>query len=325
MLKKPLYLVFFILGACTGKEEPKYQPTPYVLSVPEGFPEMVIPDDNPMTVEGIDLGRRLYYDPMLQQAGEKACATCHVQQNSFSSDDFVLPAVNLGWSRNFLWEGKVKGTVEDIMRHEVENFFETDVEPFKNDPDYPGLFKKAFGSDEITREKMVFALSQFVRTLISGNSKFDQYLRGEVQLSNLEYRGYELFYTEEGDCFHCHASVFMTDNNFHNNALDSLPDPGYFLATGDSLDYGKFKSPTLRNIEYTAPYMHDGRFATLEEVVDFYSSGLMSSPTVDPLMKQLGHGGVQLSPEDKDALVAFLKTLTDPDFIANPDFSNPNN
>ena len=284
---------------------------------------MPIPEDNPLTEEGVALGRKLYYDPILHKNGEKACATCHIQAYSFSSDVAVLPAVNLGWSRNYLWNGSVNGTVEDIMHHEVTNFFETNTESLQNHPEYPELFSKAFGSEEITEHEIVLALSQFFRTMNSGNSRFDKFLRSEAEFTNQEYLGYELFFTERGDCFHCHATVFMTDNLLHNNALDSFPDPGYFEVTGDSLDLGKFKSPTLRNIEFTAPYMHDGRYTTLEEVVEFYSTGLQKSSTVDPLMKNLSRGGVQLSDEEKAALVAFLKTLSDTEFITNPALADP--
>ena len=326
-MRKPalVYLLgLWLLNGCTNNvEAPTYVPQPYTLQIPEGFPEMTIPDDNPLTVEGVALGRRLYYDPALDKNGERACATCHLQEQAFSSAPAVLPHINLGWNSNFLWNGKVNGNLEDIMLFEVEEFFQTDVDVLNSDPEYPTLFKQAFGVEKITTKEIALALAQFSRTQISGNSRFDKFLRGEIAFTNEEYLGYELFYTERGDCFHCHATMFMTDNLMHNNALEANPDPGYFTITGDSLDYGKFKSPTLRNIAYTAPYMHDGRYATLEEVVEFYSTGLERSPTVDPLMKNLSQGGVQLNPEEKAALVAFLKTLTDPDFITNPELGNP--
>ena len=324
-MKQALLLIVLgiLLGCESPTEEPTYVPKPYELEIPEGFPTMRIPDDNLLTVEGVELGRKLYYDKILHKNEEKSCATCHIQDFSFTSGIDVLPAVNLGWSQNYLWDGSVKGSVEDIMRHEIENFFETNLTLINNDPEYPKLFNEAFGVGEISTEEIVKALAQFFRTMNSGNSKFDRVLRNEENFTNEEFLGYELFFTERGDCFHCHATVFMTDNIFHNNALDSLPDPGYFNVTGDSLDYGKFKSPTLRNIELTAPYMHDGRYQSLEEVVEFYSSGLNHSATVDPLMKILSDGGVQLNMEEKAALVAFLKTLTDYEFIENPELSDP--
>ena len=227
-----LVLIPFI--SCNGnKEEPVYIPTPYNLETPIGFPVMEIPVDNPLTIEGIALGRKLYYDKKLHSNGEMACATCHVQEFSFSSGVDVLPAVNLGWSSKYLWDGSVVGTVEDIMHHEITNFFVTDFEVLQSDPEYPDLFKKAFGSEEITELEVVNALAQFFRTMNSSNSKFDKVLRGEEQFTNEEFLGYELFFTERGDCFHCHATVFMTDNQMHNNALDVNPDKGYFTVTGD--------------------------------------------------------------------------------------------
>ncbi len=274
-----------------------------------------------MTVEGVALGKKLYYDPILHKAQSLACATCHLQAQSFSSQPAVLPHVNLGWQHNWLWKGDVQGSLEDIMAFEVQDFFETNLDNLNNHSQYPTLFNQVFAVDKIEFEHIEKALAQFLRTLNSGNAKFDQVQRGEAAFTNKEALGLELFFTEKGDCFHCHATTFFSDNQLHNNALDANPSPGYFEVTGDSLDYGKFKSPTLRNIELTAPYMHDGRHATLTEVIDFYSEGLQHSATVDPLMKQLNNGGIQLSIDEKNALLAFLKTLTDEDFINNPDFS----
>ena len=315
------FLLILLIG-CGNLEDPATT-TPYTLELPAGFPEPVFPENNPLTVEGIALGRKLFYDPILHPEQRKACASCHIQNQSFTSDPEVLPVINLAWSHNFLWEGKVSGTLEDIMRFELTEFFQTDISRLQDDPEYPALFEVAFGNREISITHIEKALAQFLRTVNSGDSKFDRYMRGEVDFTNEELKGFDLFFTERGDCFHCHATVFFTDNLLHNNALDLNPDPGHYLVTSDSLDFGKFKSPTLRNIEYTAPYMHDGRFSTLEEVIDFYSEGLQPSTSVDPLMKQLHQGGVQLSAEEKANLIAFLKTLSDQEFIENPDFSNP--
>ncbi|VAW25891.1 hypothetical protein MNBD_BACTEROID06-802 [hydrothermal vent metagenome] len=316
-------MMFLIaLANCKSPDNPAYQTTPYELIIPQEFPVMDIPADNRLTIEGVALGKKLYYDPILDKNQAKACATCHLQKQSFSSAPAVLPHVNLGWQHNWLWKGEVKGSLEDIMAFEVQDFFETDLANLNTHSEYPTLFKNAFGVDNIDYVDIEKALAQFLRTLNSGNSKFDQVQRGEAEFTNEESQGLELFFTEKGDCFHCHATTFFSDNQFHNNALDAKPAAGYFEVTGDSLDYGKFKSPTLRNIELTAPYMHDGRFATLEEVINFYSNGLQHSATVDPLMKQLNNGGIQLTIEEKAALLAFLRTLTDQDFITNPDFAN---
>jgi cytochrome c peroxidase len=162
---------------------------------------------------------------------------------------------------------------------------------------YRDLFKKAFNVDVITSKEVAYALAQFERIMISSNSKYDRYLRGETMLTDQELEGMVLYNTEEADCFHCHGTALFTDNIPRNNGLDQNPDDGLFAVTGDPMDLGRFKTPTLRNIEYTAPYMHDGRFQTLEEVVDFYSSGVQNTATVDPLMVYAHNGGVQLTQE----------------------------
>lgn len=317
-----LIVIFY---SCSETIQEPRGPTPFTLDIPAGFPEQNIQEDNPITQEGVELGRKLFYDSIISNDGLKACATCHIQANSFSSNPSVIPHINLGWSHNFLWNGAVTGHVEDAMRFEVEDFFNTDLSKLNNHTEYPSLFEKVFGTTTITTKEIAYALAQFERTMISGNSKFDKVQRGEAEFTNAEEKGMQMFFTEKADCFHCHATVFFTDNLLHNNALDASPEPGLFEVTGDTLDYGKFKSPTLRNIEYTSPYMHDGRFKTLEEVVDFYSDGLKHSTTVDPLMTYLYQGGNHLTAEEKTELVAFLKTLSDPSYLTNPQFSNPNN
>ena len=201
------------------------------------------------------------------------------------------------------------------------------AEKLQQDPEYPTLFLRAFGTTIIDSSLVTKAIAQFERILISGNSKFDQYLLGNATLSLEELNGFAIFMDEEkGDCFHCHGSdnnPLWTDNGFHNNGLDStFDDLGLGGVTGDPNDNGKFRSPSLRNLNFTAPYMHDGRFATLEEVINHYSEGLQFSSTIDPLMKKVSQGGVQLTPQEKLDLNAFLLTLTDPEFINNPDFHN---
>ena len=192
------------------------------------------------------------------------------------------------------------------------------------------LFEQAFGSAIITREFVAKAIAQFERTLISGNSRFDQYLLGDNNaVTAQEINGFNVFMDENrGDCFHCHGNEFnplWTNNAFHNNGLDSsFEDLGLGGFTGDPLDYGKFKSPSLRNLAYTAPYMHDGRFATLDEVINHYSEGLVYSNTIDPLMKNIAEGGAQLTDSDKADLKAFLLSLSEPEFTTNPAFLNPN-
>lgn len=340
--------VTFSLSNCTEKEEPKppseeYDPTPYELKIPEGFPDMLIPGDNPMTVEGVALGRQLFYDPILSGDNSQSCADCHTQSYSFSDngkqfsegidgiegDRNSPPVINIGWMPQLFWDGRANG-VERQALGPVPNPIEMHLKwteamhKLQQHNDYPDLFFKAFGTRDIDSNLVVKAIAQFERTLISSDTKWDRYLRGEATLTQAEAQGFEIFFTEKGDCFHCHATILYTDNLFHNNGLDAVfTDNGLAEVTNDLNDIGKFKTPTLRNWEFTAPYMHDGRFATIEEVIDFYSEGVVWSPTVDPLMKQVNQGGVQLTGQEKSHLIAFLKTLTDTTFVNNPEFSDP--
>jgi len=300
-----------------------YNPTPYVFQLPDGFPALDIPVDNPQTQEGVALGRRLYYDPVLHKDGDRSCSTCHQQEHAFSSDATVLPHINLGWNSAFLWNGKVRGTLEDIMLFEVKDFFEANLDRLNAHPDLPVMTFKAFGEKEITYTLAAKALAQFERTMISSGSVYDRVMAGEIFFTDAQFDGYEIFFTERGDCFHCHGGILFTDNIFHNNGLDAAPDTGLADITGLQVDMGKFKTPTLRNITLTGPYMHDGRYATLEDVIDFYSQGLHYSESIDPLMKQIGHGGIRLTAKEKSDLLAFLQCLTDPDFIQNPALSSP--
>jgi len=345
------------LSSCK-KEEPLpdevlYKPTPYNLQIPRYFPTQVyIPDDNPMTVEGIELGRYLFYDGRLGGRDHPdslmTCATCHIQSKGFvnggpraygitgiPTPHCMMPLINLLWNPNtYLWNGKVS-RMEDLTwmgihaPHEMNSDTNRAKALIQSIPMYPPMFKKAFGSETVTALNMGKAISQFIRTLISADSKFDKYLRGEVQLTPQELQGFILFTTESGaDCFHCHGgdqNPLFTTNLFYNNAKDSVftDTRDRYSVTGNPTDIGAYKAPTLRNIELTAPYMHDGRFATLEEVVDFYSEGLLFSPYAHPLMHKLPDEGAQLTPTQKQALIAFLKTLTDESFINNPAFGKP--
>lgn len=324
-------LILFASIGCNKDQEPDpgngwvFNPQPLTLQYPDNVPIMIFDEENPLTVEGVALGRKLYYDKLLHPEGTMACADCHQQAYSFSSDAAVLPHVNLGWNKNFLWNGEVIGNLEDIMLFEVEEFFETDVSKFNASDVYPQLFYEAFGAEEITATHLSRAIAQFVRTMNSFDSEYDRVFRpgGNGYFTDEELNGYDIFFTEKGDCFHCHGGVLFTDNLFHNNGLDANPEKGLSLNSGNPLDAGKFKTPTLRNIALTAPYMHDGRYETLEEVIDFYSEGLHLSPTIDPLMKQANQGGIRLSVQDKKDLLAFLKILTDSTFLTNPDFASP--
>ena len=337
--------LFWSCGTDHDPPEPEetWDPTPYQLEIPSGFPDMQIPDDNPMTEEGVQLGRHLFYDPILSADNTQSCASCHGQGFSFTDNgrrfstgiDGIegtrnsMAIINVGWMDTFFWDGR-DGSLEEQALEPIPNPIEMHqswpdaVDKLKNHPQYTDLFFDAFGTRDIDSMHVVKAIAQFERTMISSNSKWDRYLKGEYQLTQAETKGFEIFFTEKGDCFHCHSTILFTDNLFHNNGLDSeFTDKGLFDVTGDENDIGKFKTPTLRNVEFTAPYMHDGRFETLEEVVDFYSEGLQFSPTIDPLMKNVNQGGIQLTDEEKQNLIAFIKTLTDTTFINNTEFSNP--
>ena len=311
-----------------------FSTTPFIIEIPSGFPDMNIPDNNPMTVEGVALGNKLFHDKILSGNGTQACASCHSKSAAFSDpnqfstgiDGFIgdrnaSTIINVGWNNNLNWDGSAINLEEQAFEPinnpiEMNDNWSNIENKLNADDEYPSLFKNAFNIDYIDSNHIVMAIAQFERTLISANSKFDKYLRGETQLTASELGGYAIFNSEKGDCFHCHGTQMFMDNLFHNNGLDPEPftDLGLGKVTNDPADNGKFKTPTLRNIEFSSPYMHDGRFESLEEVVEHYNSGGEYSLTVDPLMKKLGVG-LQLTNQEKQDLVAFLKTLTDSDFI----------
>lgn len=307
-------------------EEDVYITTPTNITYPFNFPEMVIPEDNQPTEEAIALGRSLYYDNILHKNQSMSCSSCHDQAKSFTTyQSNSLAHINLGWNNHFLWNGKIEGSLEDIMMFEVEDFLQTDMAVVNQSEKYRAGFKQAYGVSTITSKDVAYALAQFFRTLNSYDSKYDKWLRGEATLSPEEYDGLEIFNSERGDCFHCHGTLLFHDNGFSNNGLDLNPAEGRFAITQDPNDLGKFKTPTLRNIELTAPYMHDGRYATLEEVIGFYSGGVQhNSPNLSPLMKYSAQGGVQLNPMEVDNLIAFLKTLTDESYTTRESLSDPN-
>ncbi|ULC59958.1 cytochrome-c peroxidase [Flaviramulus sp. BrNp1-15] len=347
-------MLVFIFISCKNEPLEEYVaiPTPSTLKIPQLFEDNilnpVIPIDNPQTVEGIVLGKKLFFDPILSGDNTQACADCHASQNAFTDSDRFsdgidgslgnrnsMPLFNLAWNydEKFFWDGSVFSLehqafvpVSDPI--EMKSNWKDLVEELQQHPDYPNLFQQAFQTSIIDSTLVVKAIAQFERTLISSNSKFDKYLLGEVELTPEELSGFNVFMDEnKGDCFHCHGSdknPLWTDNIFHNNGLDeTFTDLGLGAVTGDPADNGKFKSPSLRNLAFTAPYMHDGRFLTLEEVINHYSEGLKNSSTIDPLMKKVAQGGVGLSDQDKADLKAFLLSLSDYEFINNTDFTNP--
>lgn len=357
------------LVACHKSEHEEVVGTPYELTIPQFFPtKLNIPDDNPLTKEGVELGRHLFYDTRLSGDLDEdkgiCCASCHVQSAGFdlgsenplvtngkpvglsgnATQHNALPLVNLVFNNEgYTWNGAVSAqntdihnrNIEDIVAHTIEDpsemnsTWEHSLNALRTRVEYANMFFKAFGTEEITKERVCKAIAQFVRTLISSNSKFDRYLRGETNLTSSEWNGYILFSTEEGaDCFHCHGGAgtpLFTTNLFYNNALDSEFNGGgdRYSITGNIQDMGAYRAPTLRNISVSAPYMHDGRFSTLDEVLQFYNLGLNNSQYVHPYMHKINEGGAMLTPSQIADLKAFLNTLTDEEFITNERTSNP--
>jgi cytochrome c peroxidase len=371
LVSGPLFLLamLMVVHSCK-KETPLSEPTPtvfsatpYTISIPKYFPtNLNIPADNPMTVEGIELGRILFYDGRFGGRSNPdsmmSCSTCHLQEKAFESGGHphgitgiatphvMMPLFNVVWNSNgYLWNGSinpqnpitVKRRLEDLCwmgiyaPHEMHNDTNRSKSLIAGIPGYKPLFKAAFGTEEITFERMAKAVSQFIRSIVSANSKFDMYLRGEAQLNSSELNGYVLFITEQGaDCFHCHGgggNPLFTTNLFYNNAKDTVftDTRDRYAVTGDPMDHGAYRAPTLRNIELTGPYMHDGRYATLDAVINFYSDSLKWSPSVSPLMHKVAFGGAHLLPQQKADLKAFLQTLTDWTLTTNPDYGPPAN
>jgi cytochrome c peroxidase len=343
-------------GSCiynqTPPPIPNGQPTPSPLQIPQLFAQYInapyIPTNNPQTVEGIALGRHLFYDPILSGDSTQACASCHMPSSSWGENTQfstgitgaigtrnAMPLFNMAWNwgNKFFWDGRAIGLEEQAFAPvtnpiEMNNTWPNAVASLQAHPKYPAMFQAAFGTSTIDSVLVVKALAQFERILISSNSKFDRFLMSQVSLTASELNGFDIYKTESGgDCFHCHGlptNPLWTNNDFHNNGLDAtFSDNGLGAITGNPADNGKFKTPSLRNLAFTAPYMHDGRFATLEEVIDHYSEGLVNSPTIDPLMKSIWQGGVQLSPSEKVDLKAFLLTLSDYSFIQDTTLMTP--
>lgn len=331
---------------------PIYNPTSYTLQIPSTLPPITL--NEPLYKERIDLGKKLFFDPILSKDSTQSCSSCHNQNFGFTDHGLAfskgvdgiggnrnaMPLFNLLYFNKFFWDGR-SASLEEQALEPVPNPIEMHLpwqqaeNRLNNHEVYPDLFFNAFGIYEITKELVAAAIAQFEMTLLSANSRYDKAVRQEIFLTDAEVNGLEIFSKEPrkfpsdapgGDCFHCHSigSRLFMDNDFHNNGLDSvLIDKGLGEITHNTLDDGKFKTPSLRNVEYTAPYMHDGRFQTLEEVVEFYNSGVKSnSPNIAPVMIKSGGitAGLNLTSQEKADLVAFLKALSDEEFMANPEY-----
>ncbi|MEM9479209.1 MAG: MbnP family protein [Verrucomicrobiota bacterium] len=318
--------------------------TPYELKIGRNFPIPTLPSDYPLTNERVELGESLFHDGILSVNGVISCASCHLESHAFADEranswgiDMTptrrnsMPLFNLAWKSHFFWDGRspsLRQQVLEPIEHpgEMADSLENVVNKLSNDSDYPAMFQAAYGTSDIDAEKIAVSLEQYLLTLTSHDSKFDRALRGQDEFTEEEKRGFELFVTEYdprrglkgADCFHCHGGPLFTDHQLHNNGLVRGDDLGLGEVTGKKTDYYKFSTPSLRNIALTAPYMHDSRFGTLEEVIEHYDSGIDHSPTLDPNIAKHPRAGLGLTAADKAALVAFLKTLTDPQFLPPP-------
>lgn len=312
--------------------------TPYRLTISRLAPQPQLPRDNPLTVEGVALGKKLFFDRRLSVNNSESCATCHDPDHAFSQPQRFSTGVdgksgtrnamsleNLAWKNSFFWDGRA-ATLRQQVLEPIQNPIEMH-EPLTNlvtkisaDTNYARRFDQAFGSPIVSADKIARALEQFLLTRVSFDSKFDQVMAGTASFTGEEARGFILFNTEYdpyhgqhgADCFHCHGGPLFQSQAFANNGLDaSFKDPGRYAVTHRKGDQGKFAVPSLRNVAVTAPYMHDGRFKTLPEAVAHYCTGMKRSPTLDPNLAKHPDGGVPLSASDQKAIVAFLKTLTD--------------
>lgn len=345
---KAKYLVLllaFIMGACTSYEatDSDYQNVPLAFKKPSNFPEIVYDvANNPITEKGFLLGKKLFYEGRLASDGVVSCGFCHIQQDAFTHHGHSVshgvnnnvgtrntpPIQNLAFQSTFMWDGAtdhldLQPIIPFTSPIEMNGNFETALNWMRNDPEYKKLFEQAFSDKQINSENMLKALGQFMAMAISSNSRFDKYRRQESggNLSTEELEGYALF---QQKCASCHATDIFTDNSFRNNGLPINPqvnDVGRFRVTEQEQDKYKFKVPSLRNIEKTAPYMHDGRFYSLEAVLEHYNSGVVLSSTLDPSLLSNGITGIPLTSSEKVKIIAFLKTLTDTQFLTDKRFS----
>jgi cytochrome c peroxidase len=361
-------LGLLVLAACRQDEETTacaacpdedlaaipYRPAAYDLPLPDWMPDPAIPAGNPLTQEGVALGRFLFYDPILSSDSTMSCFSCHQQAKGFTSGTgksigvtgqathrSAMSLVNtVFYGDRLLWDGSAH-SIEQIVLAAVELPVELNEDwerlllKLRRSERYPALFRRAFGierREEISKELTARAVAQFVRTIVSYEARFDRVVwQNDGWLTEAEERGRQLFFLEQLDqteehpgCSHCHFNPLYTNNDFKNNGIDDVetladfPDPGRGAVTGNLYDNGKFKVPTLRNIVLTAPYMHDGRYATLEEVLEHYSSGGHGVLNEDTNIKPF-----TLTEQQKQDMIAFLRTLTDLQMLENSAYGNP--
>ena len=346
-MKKSILVIVFVnllFWSCSKDDNGVYVPTPLELDIPSNFPDLSYNlENNPLTQEGFELGKKLFYDGRLSVNDAIPCAFCHEQAFAFTHHGHTLshgvdgaiglrnaqPIQNMGFYKEFMWDGAATHLdlqpIIPITSHlEMGETLANVVEKLKADGYYQKQFNRAFEDNGINASNMLKALSQFMVMMISSNSKYDKYIRQEdnVTFTQIELDGLNTFHNK---CASCHATDLFTDQTYRNNGLPinpKLQDKGRFNVFEDMKDLYKFKVPSLRNVEHTFPYMHDGRFATLEAVLDFYDVGLVDNGNVDQsLLRGDNTYGISLSAYEKESIIAFLKTLTDNQFLNDKRFA----
>lgn len=328
-----------LVNACKKTGSGNNKPHPLTFTIPSGFPAPQYSfTGNPLTQEGFELGRKLFYDGRLSKDGNFPCASCHQQFAAFATFDHPLshgfdnqftlrnaPGLfNMVWNKEMHWDGGITNlevqplaplTAPNEMAEDINNV----IKKLQQDDEYRKMFASAFGDETINSQRMLFAITQFVGSMVSANSKYDRVKQGKAAFSQTEQLGYNLF---QSNCTSCHPEPLFTDNSFRNTGMPVDPfinDYGRMRITNKREDSLKFKVPSLRNVALTFPYGHDGRFSSITSVLDHYSSTVQDGPTLDPLLKNK----IPLSNAEKYYLVEFLKTLTDSTFIADTRFSQP--
>lgn len=330
-----LSAAIILLAACSKKTSDVPPAATAAWVRPSHFPEPAYQfGDNIYSKTGFELGRRLFFDPMLSRDGTISCASCHRQKDAFADGGAAFsrgvnngistrnsPVVfNMAWNKSFMWDGGVNH-IEVMPLAPLTNPAEMGenlaniVRKLNNHAEYPTLFKNVFKRDSMDDQQMLWALAQYMSGLISANAKYDQYINGTATLTTDEQEGLILF---RQHCASCHSEPLFTDYSFQNNGIDKVfADSGRYRITRNDEDMGKFKVPTLRNVALSGPYMHDGRFKTLDEVLAHYADGVQHSATLSPLLQKNGQPGLNLSNSEQQKIISFLHTLTDEEFISN--------
>jgi cytochrome c peroxidase len=333
-------LSLLVLFAYSCKPDPSFTPAKkaeIAFKVPANWPAPKYQfENNPLTTEGFELGKKLFFDTRLSRDNSVSCGSCHQPATAFAQIDHPVshgvddklgtrnsPGLfNLNWHSGFFWDGGVNH-IENQPIAPIENPVEMDekitnvISKLNADPEYKKMFAAAFGDENITSQRIFKAFAQFMGMLVSSNSKYDKYMRGELggNMTTSELNGLNVF---KQKCASCHTEPLFSDFSYRNNGIPhtSVNDSGRAHITGAKEDMYKFKVPSLRNLKYTGPYMHDGRFRTLGEVLDYYATGIKPSPTLDPSLEH----GIQISATEKEELLNFLATLNDEEFVKDPRF-----